>query len=130
MKKLLLITLLLFAGVAWAAEPPAWVAESNGNAQVLLKVMAEFSPESAAELGVDGYDDRIVDLGPKVDERSRAALQAAILELRARRAKTSNAAVLQDLDILIDTAQQRVDSSRPNQHLLQIARAACRGRGG
>src|SRR3546814_13024654 len=68
------------------------------RSQVLLKVMAEFSPESAAELGVDGYDDRIVDLGPKVDERSRAALQAAILELRARRAKTSNAAVLQDLD--------------------------------
>lgn len=118
MKKVLLISLMLFGSAAFAAEPPAWVAESNRNAQVLLKVMATFAPEQAAELGVDGYDDKTLDLGPRVDERSRAALQAAIVELRARRAKTSDPAVLQDLDILIDSAQQNIDTSMLDEQLL------------
>src|SRR3546814_9171756 len=67
------------------------------------------------------YEMRISDWSSDVcssDLRSRAALQVAILELRARRAKTSNAAVLQDLDILIDSAQQSVESSMLNQQLL------------
>lgn len=118
MKKLLPIMLLLFAGIALASEPPAWVTESNRNAQVLLQVMAEFAPEQAAELGVDGYDDKIVDLEPKLEARSRAALQAAIVELRARRAKTSDPAVLQDLDILIDSARQNIETSKLDEQLL------------
>lgn len=118
MKRLLLMFLMLSGSAAFAAEPPAWVAESNRNAQVLLKVMATFTPEQAAELGVDGYDDKTVDLGPRVDERSRAALQAAIVELRARRAKASDPAVLQDLDILIDSAQQNVDTSTLDEQWL------------
>src|SRR3546814_19375967 len=112
MKKLLLITLLLFAGVAWAAEPPAWVAESNGNAQVLLKVMAEFSPESAAELGDDGYDDRIVDLGPTVDERSRAAMQAGILERRAPPPPKPTTVALQDTHIPTASAKHSATNTK------------------
>src|SRR3546814_18309370 len=99
MKKLLLITLLLFAAVACAAEPPAWVAETNGNAQVLLKDMAEFSPASAAGLGVDGYDDRIVVLVATGDKLTTVTVPPATLALTAHSAKTHNDAGLRYLQL-------------------------------
>jgi hypothetical protein len=40
-------------------SPPAWVAESNKHAQVLLEILAKYSPESASVFGVDGFDDAI-----------------------------------------------------------------------
>jgi hypothetical protein len=100
------------------ADTPAWVAESNRNAEVLLKVIAEFNPESAGEIGVDGFDDKVVDLQPKVHERSTAATQKAMTELQAIRARTKDTAVLQDLDILIDSAQGNIDTARLNHDLL------------
>ena len=118
MNKLIPIIALFCCATAFAAEPPAWVTESNRNAEVLLKVVAEFTPESAGELGVDGYDERIIDLGPQVDARSRAALQKAMAELQARRDKTRDPAVLQDLDILIDAAQRNLDTSALDEKLL------------
>ena len=36
------------------AETNDWVERSNANAQVVLQVLAEFNPESAGSLGVDG----------------------------------------------------------------------------
>ncbi|MGH8444775.1 MAG: DUF885 domain-containing protein [Solimonas sp.] len=104
-------------GAAHAATP-AWVDESNRNAEILLKVIARFSPEDAAELGVDGYDDKTIDLQSKVYERSTAATRKAIAELQAIRDKTRDTAVLQDLDILIDSAQQNVDTAKLNHELL------------
>ncbi|MFT4047523.1 MAG: DUF885 domain-containing protein [Solimonas sp.] len=100
------------------AEAPAWVAESNRNAEVLLKVIAEFNPESAGEIGFDGFDDRIVDLQPKVYERSTAAAKKAIAELQAIRARTKDAAVLQDLDILIDSARDSIGTGTLNHDLM------------
>ncbi|WP_051362293.1 DUF885 domain-containing protein [Solimonas soli] len=100
------------------AETPAWVTESNRNAEVLLKVIAEFNPESAGEIGVDGFDDRIVDLQPRIYERSTAATRKAIAELQAIRAKTKDAAVLQDLDILIASAQDSIGTSTLNHDLM------------
>ncbi len=46
------------------AQPssPEWVEVSNEHAQVLLRAMAELSPESAARYGVEGIDEQILDL--------------------------------------------------------------------
>src|SRR3546814_11735111 len=77
------------------------------------------------------YEMRISDWSSDVcssDLRSRAALQVAILELRARRAKTSNAAVLQDLDILIDSAQQSVESRSEERRVGKECVSTCRSR--
>ncbi len=38
---------------------PEWVKRSNANAQILLDVLARFSPESAARFGVEGFDAEI-----------------------------------------------------------------------
>lgn len=101
-----------------AAEAPAWVSESNRNAEVLLAVMAQFNPEDAAELGVEGYDGASIDLGKNVYERNRKALHAVVAELQSRRSASQDAAVRQDLDILVASAQQSLQSARLQHELL------------
>ncbi|HVU82720.1 MAG TPA: DUF885 domain-containing protein, partial [Rhodanobacteraceae bacterium] len=86
--------------------PPAWVVQSNRYAQVLLKPMAEFNPEFASQFGLPGYDDKVVDLKPNVDVRSREALTQARDTLKADLAKTTDANVREDLEIMIDAADR------------------------
>lgn len=79
-----------------SAPAPAWVATSNAYAQVLLKVLAEFRPEFASRFGLPGYDTKVIDLKPNVDERSREALTLARDALRADLVKTTDANVRED----------------------------------
>jgi uncharacterized protein (DUF885 family) len=95
-----------------SAPAPAWVEKSNAYAQVLLKTLAEFNPEFASRFGLPGYDTKVVDLKPNVDERSRAALAKARDTLKADLAKTSNANVREDLEIMIHAADRFLESSK------------------
>ncbi|TJY60963.1 DUF885 domain-containing protein [Sinimarinibacterium sp. CAU 1509] len=95
-----------------------WVAQSNLNADVLLQTMARYEPETAAELGVDGYDTDIVDLGPQRYERERGATQAAVAVLEARKRRTLSPAVIQDLDILIKAGNDQLESARLQHELM------------
>jgi uncharacterized protein (DUF885 family) len=104
--------------VAAQQSTPAWVAKSNQNAQVLLDVRARFSPESAGYYGVSGVDEQIFDLKPNLVERSVAATDQAIIELERRRTSETDAAVRQDLEILIDAAQREKESTLLNHELL------------
>lgn len=104
--------LLAFTSLpAHAAEPPAWVAKSNQNAQVLLQARAPFMPEMASFFGVPGFDDQVADLKPKHDERFRAATQQAKAELQKRLATEKDPNVRQDLEILIKAADQSIEGS-------------------
>lgn len=129
-KTMTLLLALACSGLAEAAMP-AWVAQSNRNAELLLTLMARFNPEDAAGLGVEGHDAETVDLGPGIFERRQAATREAIAELQARRAQTQDDAVLQDLDILQDSAQRNLDSERLQHELLlpyyPVARIAFSG---
>lgn len=80
--------------------PPAWIARSNADAQPLLDVTARFSPESATDIGIKGYDEKIVDLGPDVDKRQRAALVEVARKVADRLAEEKDPNVRQDLQIL------------------------------
>jgi hypothetical protein len=95
---------LAFAAAA-LAQTPAWVAASNRNAQILLEVGARFNPEAAAAQGMEGLDERIIDLGPNLVERRRKAVQAAVGELKSRLAAEKDALVRQDLEIMIRSAE-------------------------
>lgn len=106
------IAVLLYCSAAVAAPTPPWIEESNRNAAVLLDVIARFAPESAGQLGVEGYDEAVIDLGPNVYERSQAAMRTAVEELRRRRETATDAAVLQDLDILLQSAEDSITSQR------------------
>lgn len=99
--------LLLIAGSAAAqTAPPAWVAKSDQNTQLLLETLARFSPEAAAELGVPGLDEEILDLTPGFDTRASEAARQMRAELARRLADETDPPVRQDLQILIDSIDQ------------------------
>jgi uncharacterized protein (DUF885 family) len=112
---------LMIATAVIAAAPaaePAWVQESNRNSQVMLEALARFSPENAQELGVDGYDEQVADLGPGVVERNIDATQAAVRTLRERFDKTTDPAVRQDLQIVIDAGESAAATLRLQNQLM------------
>ena len=110
----------LLASAAFAATPtdtPAWITKSNAHAQVLLDVLSKFSPEFASSTGIPGFDDKIADLGPGVNERTRAATIAAQDELAKRLLAETDPLVRQDLEILIRSASDNIASSLINERL-------------
>lgn len=101
-RPLALAAAITFAVGSLHAEttPPAWIARSNADAQPLLDVTARFSPESATDIGIKGYDEKTVDLGPDVDKRQRAALVEVARKVADRLAEEKDPNVRQDLQIL------------------------------
>jgi hypothetical protein len=97
---------------------PEWVARSNEDAQILLKVLSRFSPEYGSYLGVVGVDEQVVDLKPNLDERSRSAMRDAATQLREKLAAEKDEAVRQDLQIMIKTADDRIRGSELEQKYL------------
>ncbi|MEO8521218.1 MAG: DUF885 domain-containing protein [Acidobacteriota bacterium] len=90
------------------ADPRAWIAESNRQAQVLLDVDARFSPEGAGEAGMSGLDREISSLTPESRKAQRQALEAALATLETRLASEPHPLVRQDLQILISAARDSI----------------------
>lgn len=130
-------TLVLCCGVAAAAPPPpvatattakvaptqaapipAWVARSNAAAQPLLKVLATFHPEFASQFGLPGYDDKVADLKPHLQQRLRTALAAARDDLKKDLAAETDANVRQDLQIMIASAGRNIESSKVSEQYM------------
>ncbi len=107
----------LLALPAFAAADKSWVQQSDQNSQIVLNVLAEFNPEVAANLGVDGYDTQIVDLEPRLYERNRDANDKVLAELRKRREAAAAGPVREDLDILIATVEQNQQTAKLNNEL-------------
>lgn len=114
---------LLVLFVAWIASPSFaqndWIAESNRHAQILLDINARYFPEAASAAGVEGHDEGIFDLKPGFAQRQEADLETAWKRLQEIRATASDPRVRQDLDILIDAANDARTSSQVNRrHML------------
>lgn len=100
--KAILVALVLAAATAGAPAAGAdWIETSNDHAQVLLRAMAEISPETAARYGVEGVDEQVLDLSAGYRERRSKVLLAARDELKARLEKAEHPKVRQDLEIMI-----------------------------
>ncbi|RPH70642.1 MAG: DUF885 domain-containing protein [Myxococcaceae bacterium] len=112
------LLLVLAALPALAAPIPDWVRESDAAAQPMLRVMAQFAPEGAQRLGVEGVDDKVLDLGPTFSERYRAALETAAREVQAKLPATREPKVREDIQILIDNANRQIDASKLEDALL------------
>ena len=93
MRQILVAGCIALLAFSTAAASDDWVAESNRHAQIVLDVFAKFSPEGAANLGVDGLDAEIMDLGPGQHERVMADMRAVLAELQSRREKETNSKV-------------------------------------
>jgi uncharacterized protein (DUF885 family) len=94
---------------ASARSAPAWVATSNRYANALLEVEAQFAPEGASSVGLAQYDGLASDLSPDVDERRRAALVKAKADLQAGLARERDANVRQDLQIMVEAVDRRIE---------------------
>ncbi len=114
----LLVLLIGLVAVMYAGSVPEWVQKSNQNAQLLISVIAKYSPESAGESGVEGLDDQVTMLTPDLPERSRRDVVAARKELEARLAAEKDPLVRQDLEILIAAANRMVRSSEASERRL------------
>ena len=105
-------TTLALIAASTAAQERGWVEKSNEHAQIVLEVLAEFNPESAASLGVGGLDEAIIDFRPGLYDRSRGASEAVLAELRDRLAGETHPKVRQDLEILIQSVEDSLRSSQ------------------
>jgi hypothetical protein len=108
--------LLVIASAASAASPkPAsekpWVTASNKITNTLLETQGAFDPEGASSAGLGKYNGLVVDLGPDVNARYRAALQKNRADLQQRLAVEHDANVRQDLQILIDSVDDDINGS-------------------
>ena len=92
-----------------AVEPP-WVTRSNENAKLLLNVVSKYSPEQASALGVDGYDEAILDLTRDQFEPAAADYRAIVAAYRERLKTETDPKVRQDLEILIGAANDNLSS--------------------
>jgi len=120
-----ILLLFLLPVMAFAQTPPAWVAKSNQNAQLLIDIDARYGPEGAGASGASGLDDRVTVITSDMPERIRADLRAAGKELQSRLASEQDPLARQDLQILIDSADRDVRQSEINErHMLPYVNAA------
>ena len=113
---------LAAAGSAHAqAKPPEWIERSNADAKVLLDATARFSPESASQIGIPGYDDKVADLKPGIDERTRAAMVEVKGKLQKLLVAEKDANVRQDLQIMLKSVDEQIEGIDLNrQYMLPV----------
>lgn len=99
--------LALFSVPALAAAD--WVAQSDALTAKRLEVDAAFVPEGAARTGLEGYDEKIMDLRPGYKERYENALREVLAAYEKALKTEENANVRQDLRILIEDTRQTID---------------------
>ncbi len=117
---LALMALLLPSAAVAQAAPAApklqpWVEKSNQNTKIVNEVVARFGPEGAGQLGIEGLDEQIVDLKPNIVERTRAATREVLAELKKRHAAEKGPLVKQDLEILIQGAEDNIRNADINE---------------
>ena len=97
---------------------PAWVQESNEIAYKVLESNAQFVPEFAGQMGVDGMDEEIFDLQPNLYERQQAASQQSLDWLQEKLATEEDPRIIQDIEIMIKSME---DQARKNMAMFQDA---------
>ena len=96
-----------------------WIDESNKYAMQVLSGMALFYPEFASGQGLSEYDTEVVDLNPGVYERQMASSEQMLRTLREQLAKIEHPKVRQDLEILIQSVTDSMETERiQRQNLL------------
>jgi hypothetical protein len=99
------ISIILLSLVFATASAQDWVDESNEYTTVVLKAQSQFQPEGASRLGLDEFDESIMDLGPDLFARTTSVDRALAEQTREWLRTSENPKVTQDLNIL----QQALD---------------------
>ena len=113
-KSIIPLSLVLFLSsfqLAHTQENLDWVSESDAITAKLLEVIAKHNPESAARIGVDGYDEEISDLSSGYLEREQLDMEQAKDFLLSEYRSARDERVKQDLQILISSVSDGIESS-------------------
>jgi hypothetical protein len=102
------IAVCLNSAAAAAQATPDWVKRSNEHTRALNAVMAKYNPEGAAQFGIDGFDDQATVFWPDRSAQATAELRKVIASYEQQLGQEKDPAVRQDLEILIDSANQAV----------------------
>lgn len=111
----LIPVLFPLVSILTAQTPPAWVAKSNQNAQLLIEVGAKYGPEGAAAQGVPGLDEKISSLTEESTKQERADLAGVRRQLQTRLPAEKDPLVKQDLEILIAATERQIRNIDANQ---------------
>ncbi len=93
---------------------PEWVERSNEIAYRVLESSARFAPEFSGQTGVTGYDEEIFDLGANLYERQVQNSRDNLAMLEELLAAEEDARVRQDIQIMIKSAQDNIESATIN----------------
>jgi hypothetical protein len=93
---------------------PEWVQRSNEIAYKILESSARFAPEFSGQTGVSGYDEEIFDLRENLFERQIAVSEQNIAYLNELLAKEEDPRVAQDIEIMLKSVRDGIESSRIN----------------
>jgi len=106
---LILLFFCLNSSISYAQDIPEWITKSNQYTGKLLEVIAKNNPESAARLGVDGFDDKISDLSEGFNERALVDLDEVNQYFKSELASTEDDLIKQDLLILIESTANEIE---------------------
>ncbi len=110
----LLLLSLLVPGLAPAAIP-GWIETSNAYTQKVLDMDARYQPEAASYFGADQFDTEAFDLKPQVYERNLADMEKLLVEMQSSLKAETDTKVKQDLEILITSLKDRINSAQLNR---------------
>lgn len=94
---------------AEAAATPQWVETSNAYTQKLIEFEAKLFPTGASSAGYEEYDGLVNDMSLDRDDRYLAGARELRTEFTAALERESNPYVKQDLQILIDALDRRIE---------------------
>ncbi len=108
----IMVMLYLISAILMANDVPDWVQESNRNTQLLLDILKEFNPETAAYYGISGVDEQIIDLTPGYRNRQIEAYTGVRTKLEKRQTEATIPEVKQDIQILIAAVDETMEGIR------------------
>ena len=91
-----------------------WVDRSNKVAYKILDSQAQFAPEFSGQQGISGYDEDIFDLEPNLHQRQQKIRRGNIKMLKGLLAKEQDPFMLNDLQIMIKSVEDGIESSQIN----------------
>ncbi len=91
-----------------------WIEESDKIAMRVLESQAEMQPESFSWLGLSQFDGDVVDLDPDFVARRTANDQRLLAELERNLESEDDPKIRQDLEILIQSLEDGIESRRIN----------------
>ena len=104
---------LLFTGLFLFATANAdWIEDSDVNAMLVLSSQASFQPEAVASSGLSEFDGDVFDINANYLERQDANDRELLTELQRRLVAEEHPKVRQDLEILIQSINDEIETRR------------------